>query len=98
MLTDIRMPPTQSDEGIRLAARLRAERPEIGVVVLSQGERAGPRSRHATRTLTAAKIRTVRISRSGRTKSSTNAGSLLTTMNALPGHPSLQSAHWVGTG
>jgi DNA-binding NarL/FixJ family response regulator len=36
VLTDIRMPPTQSDEGIQLAARLRAEHPEIGVVVLSQ--------------------------------------------------------------
>ena len=36
VLTDIRMPPTQTDEGIRLAARLRAERPGIGVVVLSQ--------------------------------------------------------------
>jgi DNA-binding NarL/FixJ family response regulator len=36
VLTDIRMPPTQSDEGIRLAGRLRAEHPEIGVVVLSQ--------------------------------------------------------------
>jgi DNA-binding NarL/FixJ family response regulator len=36
VLTDIRMPPTQSDEGIRLAARLRTERPEVGVVVLSQ--------------------------------------------------------------
>ena len=36
VLTDIRMPPTQSDEGIRLAASLRAERPEVGVVVLSQ--------------------------------------------------------------
>jgi DNA-binding NarL/FixJ family response regulator len=36
VLTDIRMPPTQSDEGIRLAARLRDEHPEIGVVVLSQ--------------------------------------------------------------
>jgi DNA-binding NarL/FixJ family response regulator len=36
VLTDIRMPPTQSDEGIRLAAQLRAERPEVGVVVLSQ--------------------------------------------------------------
>jgi DNA-binding NarL/FixJ family response regulator len=36
VLTDIRMPPEQSDEGIRLAAVLRAERPEIGVVVLSQ--------------------------------------------------------------
>jgi DNA-binding NarL/FixJ family response regulator len=36
VLTDIRMPPTHSDEGIQLAARLRAEHPEIGVVVLSQ--------------------------------------------------------------
>jgi DNA-binding NarL/FixJ family response regulator len=30
------MPPTGTDEGIQLAARLRAERPEVGVVVLSQ--------------------------------------------------------------
>ena len=36
VLTDIRMPPTQTDEGIRLAARLRTTHPEIGVVVLSQ--------------------------------------------------------------
>ncbi|HET6664328.1 MAG TPA: response regulator transcription factor [Acidimicrobiales bacterium] len=36
VLTDIRMPPTGSDEGIRAAATLRAERPSIGVVVLSQ--------------------------------------------------------------
>jgi DNA-binding NarL/FixJ family response regulator len=36
VLTDIRMPPTMTDEGIRLAARLRRERPATGVVVLSQ--------------------------------------------------------------
>jgi DNA-binding NarL/FixJ family response regulator len=36
VLTDIRMPPTQSDEGIRIANRLRDTHPEIGVVVLSQ--------------------------------------------------------------
>jgi DNA-binding NarL/FixJ family response regulator len=36
VVTDIRMPPTQSDEGIQLAALLRAAHPEIGVVVLSQ--------------------------------------------------------------
>jgi DNA-binding NarL/FixJ family response regulator len=36
VVTDIRMPPSSTDEGIRLAARLRAEHPEIGVVVLSQ--------------------------------------------------------------
>ena len=36
VVSDIRMPPTGTDEGIRLAARLRTERPEVGVVVLSQ--------------------------------------------------------------
>ncbi|HVF32937.1 MAG TPA: response regulator transcription factor [Acidimicrobiales bacterium] len=36
VLTDIRMPPTGTDEGIRAAAHLRATRPETGVVVLSQ--------------------------------------------------------------
>ncbi len=36
VVTDIRMPPTQTDEGIRLAAGLRERHPEIGVVVLSQ--------------------------------------------------------------
>jgi DNA-binding NarL/FixJ family response regulator len=36
VLTDIRMPPTDTDEGIRIAAKLRDERPEVGVVVLSQ--------------------------------------------------------------
>ena len=36
VVTDIRMPPNHSDEGIRFAAELRTSRPEIGVVVLSQ--------------------------------------------------------------
>ena len=36
VLTDIRMPPTNTDEGIRLAGELRSSHPEIGVVVLSQ--------------------------------------------------------------
>ena len=36
VITDIRMPPTGSDEGIRAAAWLRANRPRVGVVVLSQ--------------------------------------------------------------
>jgi len=35
VLTDIRMPPTGTDEGIRAAERLRETDPEIGVVVLS---------------------------------------------------------------
>src|SRR3954467_7594204 len=35
VVTDIRMPPTNSDEGIQLAARLRETHPDIGVVVLS---------------------------------------------------------------
>ena len=36
VLTDIRMPPTNTDEGIRFAGELRSSHPEIGVVVLSQ--------------------------------------------------------------
>ena len=36
LLTDIRMPPTGTDEGVRAAERLRQLRPEAGVVLLSQ--------------------------------------------------------------
>jgi DNA-binding NarL/FixJ family response regulator len=36
VVTDIRMPPTNTDEGIRLAGELRRSHPGIGVVVLSQ--------------------------------------------------------------
>ena len=36
VLTDIRMPPTHTDEGIRAAAQLRTDSPNTGVVVLSQ--------------------------------------------------------------
>jgi len=36
VLTDIRMPPTNTDEGIRLAGELRSTHPDVGVVVLSQ--------------------------------------------------------------
>jgi DNA-binding NarL/FixJ family response regulator len=36
VVTDIRMPPTLTDEGIRLAAELRETHPDVGVVVLSQ--------------------------------------------------------------
>ena len=36
VLTDIRMPPGYTDEGITAAKRIRAEHPDVGVVVLSQ--------------------------------------------------------------
>jgi DNA-binding NarL/FixJ family response regulator len=36
VLTDIRMPPSGTDEGIRAAAQLRQTHPHVGVVVLSQ--------------------------------------------------------------
>jgi DNA-binding NarL/FixJ family response regulator len=35
VVTDIRMPPTGTDEGIQIAAALRESHPEMGVVVLS---------------------------------------------------------------
>jgi DNA-binding NarL/FixJ family response regulator len=36
VLTDIRMPPTYTNEGIEAAKRIRIEHPRVGVVVLSQ--------------------------------------------------------------
>src|SRR3954447_8032911 len=36
LVTDIRMPPGEDDEGLQVAARLRDAHPEVGVVVLSQ--------------------------------------------------------------
>jgi DNA-binding NarL/FixJ family response regulator len=36
VLTDIRMPPMMSNEGIQVASRLRATAPDVGVLVLSQ--------------------------------------------------------------
>jgi DNA-binding NarL/FixJ family response regulator len=35
-IVDIRMPPSQTDEGLVAAAQIRARHPEVGVVVLSQ--------------------------------------------------------------
>ncbi len=36
VLTDIRMPPTRTDDGLQAALRIRAERPTTAVVLLSQ--------------------------------------------------------------
>jgi DNA-binding NarL/FixJ family response regulator len=36
VVTDIRMPPTKTDEGLQVSAQLRHTHPEIGVVILSQ--------------------------------------------------------------
>jgi len=36
VITDIRMPPTRTDEGVRAAREIRAAHPDVGVVVLSQ--------------------------------------------------------------
>jgi DNA-binding NarL/FixJ family response regulator len=38
VLTDARLPPSETDEGIRLAERLRSTQPEVGVVVLTGDE------------------------------------------------------------
>ena len=35
-ITDIRMPPSHTDEGLRAAHEIRGELPEVGVLVLSQ--------------------------------------------------------------
>lgn len=36
VILDVRMPPTFRDEGVRAALRLRAEHPELGILLLSQ--------------------------------------------------------------
>ena len=36
VVTDIRMPPTLTDEGLQIAAQLRKSHPQVGVVLLSQ--------------------------------------------------------------
>jgi DNA-binding NarL/FixJ family response regulator len=36
VLTDIRMPPSGVEEGVRIAAKLRDSHPEVGVILLSQ--------------------------------------------------------------
>lgn len=41
VVTDVRMPPTSTDEGIRVASRLRTTHPRMGVVVLSQYAETG---------------------------------------------------------
>ena len=41
LITDIRMPPTNTDEGIRLAAEARDTHPDLGIVVLSQYDDPG---------------------------------------------------------
>jgi DNA-binding NarL/FixJ family response regulator len=35
-IVDIRMPPTQTDEGLRAAREIRERHPDVGVLVLSQ--------------------------------------------------------------
>jgi DNA-binding NarL/FixJ family response regulator len=51
VVTDVRMPPTSSDEGIRAAAELRGTHPSTGVLVLSQYAEPG----YATALLVAAR-------------------------------------------
>jgi DNA-binding NarL/FixJ family response regulator len=41
VITDIRMPPSNTDEGIRAATTLRTSHPHVGVVVLSQYSHPG---------------------------------------------------------
>lgn len=36
IVVDVQMPPTHTDDGLRAAERIRADRPEVGVLVLSQ--------------------------------------------------------------
>ena len=41
VIVDVRMPPTQTDEGLRAAHALRASHPAMGIVILSQAVETG---------------------------------------------------------
>jgi DNA-binding NarL/FixJ family response regulator len=41
VIVDIRMPPTHTDEGLRAAAQLRTDHPDLGILLLSQWVHAG---------------------------------------------------------
>jgi DNA-binding NarL/FixJ family response regulator len=45
VVTDVRMPPTGTDEGVRVAAHLATAQPHIGVVIVSQYSEPGWLSR-----------------------------------------------------
>ena len=45
VVTDVRMPPTGTDEGVRIAAHLANAQPHIGVVIVSQYSNPGWLSR-----------------------------------------------------
>ena len=49
-IVDIRMPPTHTDEGLVAAERIRAEHPDVGVLVLSQYVDARLRAARCSRT------------------------------------------------
>ena len=40
-IVDVRMPPTQTDEGLRAAHEIRARHPQIGIIILSQHVEVG---------------------------------------------------------
>ena len=44
-IVDVRMPPTQTDEGLRAAHEIRARHPQIGIVILSQHVEVGVATR-----------------------------------------------------
>ena len=44
-IVDIRMPPTHTDEGLRAASEIRARRPDIGILILSEHLEAGTATR-----------------------------------------------------
>ena len=55
VVTDIRMPPGSTDEGIQAAERLRETHPAVGVVVLSQYANPATRSRSSSTAARAAR-------------------------------------------
>ena len=92
VVTDIRMPPTHTDEGLRAAAQIRAEHPGIAIMVLSAyvAEAYVPELLDATAGASAASATC------SRTGSATSASSSPASTGSRPARPS-STRRWSGS-
>ena len=93
VITDIRMPPTHTDEGLRAAAQIRAEHPGIAIMVLSAyvAEAYVPELLDATTGASTAGSATC-----SRTGSGTSASSSPASTGSRPARPS-STRRWSGS-
>src|ERR1019366_8100689 len=68
VILDVRMPPTQTDEGVRAAQRIRREHPSVGVLLLSRAQHQSQLS-----SLTSRELEVLALMAEGRTNQAMSA-------------------------